>query len=79
MYICFSALVHDCVKRITSNTGFIVSPDSNGDGQYDFNLDCQWIVGVEQGALIEYHFVYHNIGICTEAVIVRIILILDVL
>ena len=39
----------------------ISAPDQNGDGFYDINVDCLWIVTAEEGYVIRYGFVLHYI------------------
>ena len=33
-----------CGSRLTSASGWIRSPDTDGDGLYENNLDCWWII-----------------------------------
>ena len=46
-----------CEERITRKSGLITAPDQNGDGFYDINTDCLWIITAEEGYVIRYSFV----------------------
>ena len=35
--------------------GNITSPDLDGDGFHDYNLNCNWTVQAEQNHVIEFH------------------------
>ena len=40
--------------HLTTSPGVIISPDSNNDGLYDFNVDILWIVEAKKGEVIRY-------------------------
>ena len=48
----------DCSEILRNKSGWISSPDNDGDGFYDFNLNCFWIVEVDPGKLIRFQFMY---------------------
>ena len=47
-----------CGGTLKTNTGQITAPDLDGDGYYDFNLFCLWLIQVDKGNVILYEFEY---------------------
>ncbi|CAM9531973.1 unnamed protein product [Lampetra fluviatilis] len=45
-----------CGGMLTGDTGELTSPDINGDGLYESDLDCRWTVSVEPNNLITLTF-----------------------
>ncbi|RWS22052.1 Cubilin-like protein, partial [Leptotrombidium deliense] len=45
-----------CGGVIENETGVIISPDSNGDGLYEFDLDCIWTILAPEYAVIQLNF-----------------------
>ena len=33
----------NCRTELSATSGYITPPDSDDDGQYDYNLDCWWV------------------------------------
>ena len=33
----------NCRTELSATSGYITPPDSDHDGQYDYNLDCWWV------------------------------------
>ena len=46
-----------CEERSTRKSGMISAPDQNGDGFYDINTDCLWIISAKEGYVIRYRVV----------------------
>ena len=53
MHVIFlSGLAEECGRSLVNSTGYIESPDSDNDGQYDHSVDCRWtIVGAENDTI----------------------------
>ena len=58
---CFPESVEVCAKKIHEPSGVIVSPDSNGDGFYDNNVNCHWTITVDDDHVIRYAFIYFEV------------------
>ena len=46
--------------------GWISAPDRDGDGFYDYNLRCQWIVEVQASKQIKYQVLYVLLAPCDD-------------
>ena len=44
----------ECGGLIRSKSGWITSPDMDTDGQYDFNINCSWVVEAEENDTITF-------------------------
>ena len=44
----------ECGGTSYNQTGWITSPDINGDGVYDQNVDCLWEIYTEEGNVIGF-------------------------
>ena len=53
----------DCRKTFRDSSGWISAPDNDGDGFYDFNLNCVWTVEVEPNKLIQFQLMYVDLGV----------------
>ena len=51
----------ECGGILTEQTGEITSVDRDGDGYYDFNLECRWLIIAENGSLVELKFPHFRI------------------
>ena len=54
---------------MTSAPGQIVSPDEDGDGKYDHNMNCSWTIEAAEGEFIYFNFTQlsiHNSFRCSE-------------
>ena len=49
--------VEDCGRILETETGVITSPDSDGDGHYDINVDCLWIIKASGSRIIRYRLI----------------------
>ena len=50
-----------CGEVLTDISGWITSPDLDKDGRYDFNLNCTWIIEVDERHFIEFRLLNLNI------------------
>ena len=50
-----------CEERSTGQSGIIQSPDENGDGFYDFNIDCRWLITAKEGYVVRYSVRIHDV------------------
>lgn len=50
----FVDTVQECGGVVHSISGQISSPDSDGDGQYDTNVDCLWKIQAPEGQVIRF-------------------------
>ena len=51
----------NCRTELSATSGYITPPDSDDDGQYDYNLDCWWVfIG---GEFQSVHLLIRNIDI----------------
>ena len=41
---------------MTSAPGQIISPDEDGDGKYDHNMNCSWTIEAAEGEIIVFNF-----------------------
>ena len=57
----FPESVDVCGEEIHEPSGVIVSPDSNGDGYYDNNVNCHWTIVVADDNVIRYAFIYFEV------------------
>ena len=48
----------ECGETLTQSSGWITSPDLDGDGFYDFNLRCSWIIKVDEHKAISFWLLY---------------------
>ena len=44
----------DNIIYLSASHGLITSPDSDGNGLYDFNVDLLWIIEAPEGQIIRY-------------------------
>ena len=49
-------MVKKCGGTLTSAPGQIVSPDEDGDGMYDDNMECTWTIEAAEGGFIAFDF-----------------------
>ena len=47
-FFLLSVPTKDCGGVLTDISGWITSPDLDEDGRYDFNLNCTWIIEVDE-------------------------------
>ena len=52
----FSAICESCGCNLTAPSGWLTSPDADGDGSYENDLDCYWRIIADEGTLIEFKF-----------------------
>ena len=53
-FICHLTVeVSVCGEVLNDSSGTLRSPDSDNDGLYDHNVDCQWIIVVHQDTRVE--------------------------
>ena len=45
-----------CGAIVTKTSGYIVSTDRDGDGEYDVDLQCVWVIAAPIGKGIELIF-----------------------
>ena len=39
---------------LNNETGWFKSPDVDGDGYYDYNVDCRWTIVVQSGKIVQF-------------------------
>ena len=61
MFVSISESVEVCEEVLNGSSGVIVSPDNNGDGFYDDNVYCQWLIVAADNHVIRYAFVYFDV------------------
>ena len=47
---------------LNQTSGWIASPDLDGDGLYDFNLNCSWTIEVDETNVIAFRILYMDIS-----------------
>ena len=55
-----------CGDKIHEPSGVIVSPDRNGDGYYDNNVNCHWTITVADDHVIRYALVHFDVEYSNE-------------
>ena len=50
----FSGIGPNSVTTLNSSPGMIKSPDTDGDGLYDYSVDLLWIIEAPDGYIIKY-------------------------
>ena len=50
-----------CEEVLHGPSGAIVSPDNDGDGFYDDNVYCNWLVIADENHVIRYEFIYFDV------------------
>ena len=51
----------ECGDQLTNTTGWIRSVDGNGDGLYENNIDCTWIIKAPDFYILEFTVLSMNI------------------
>ena len=46
---------------LSQTSGWITSPDLDGDGLYDFNVNCSWIIEIDENKVIAFWLLYMDI------------------
>ena len=47
------SVLADCGGRLTDTIGSFSSPDSDGDGNYDYNVRCEWHIEAAENKYIK--------------------------
>ena len=55
-----------CGGDLQDKYGWITAPDRDGDGLYDFNLNCWWTVKVPKSLQIQYQVHYVKLDPCSD-------------
>ena len=50
-----------CGAIVTEPSGYIVATDRDGDGEYDADIQCVWVIAAPVGTGIELEFEYIDI------------------
>ena len=66
----FSVSNKSCDELLEQPRGLIWSPDEDGDGYYDFNLDCVWTVEVAENHVILFQVLYVDIQYAADCTFV---------
>ena len=61
MFSLLSAQNKECREELTQTSGWITSPDLDGDGLYDFNLNCSWVIEADENKVIAFRLLYLEI------------------
>ena len=61
MFLTIPETVEVCEEVLHGPSGAIVSPDTDGDGFYDDNVYCNWIVVATENHVIRYEFIYFDV------------------
>ena len=56
MHLLLSVHLNECGGFLTSDTGWISSPDHDFDGKYDHNVDCWWNITAGANDVIKFKF-----------------------
>ena len=56
-------LSRKCGGILLEGPGLITSVDADGDGMYDNELDCLWLIIADKDSLIELKFSHFNLAI----------------
>ena len=51
----------NCGAMLTNSSGWFASPDTDFDGEYEFNADCTWIIRVPDNKIIYIHFLEFDV------------------
>ena len=55
-----------CGGALNPAKGLIMPPDRDGDGLYDFNLECFWSLEVMFDTLIHFSVIYTDLDPCDD-------------
>ena len=61
MFLTIPESVEICEEVLHGPSGAIVSPDTDGDGFYDDNVYCNWLVFADENHVIRYEFIYFDV------------------
>ena len=51
-----SVLCSECGGLLGDASGWITAPDADGDGLYDNNADCWWVIVAQNDSAVEISF-----------------------